>query len=531
MKRMIAPVAALTLTLMLTLALISWAGSAGAGEGPVPDDFAFGLVVEAGGDGPLYATGLSLDFYRGVTKSDLGDACLFNARGEVVPFALQLPAADSSRASTSVGLPVFPILGDADERLDGLSLKIRRDDSGAIIDVSTGDASRTGPVQAATPASERRIVAYLLDAGGVERPIEALELEWQPSAESFVGKVTVESSDDLEHWAVRVKDATIAGLRYGDHSLVQRKIRLERAEIVGGAGASGKTGAGARAGVKARYLRLAWPRSPENVTLTTVTAELREKAADLPLQWTTVHGALKEDDKEGVKGALDEGAKGGIKRGAWEGVGEGTAREIHFDAPGPLPVSRLRVRLPEASSLVSVSLHSRASAREPWHRRHAGLSYRLTVKGEDLSSPEVDLPSPVMDRFWLLRIESNGAGLGQGLPDLELGWTPHRLVFLPRGGGPFLLGFGSGQIDRRRVLADDALTRFVADNKEKMEISPARLGEKVVLGGEARLSPPVVYPWKQWILWAVLVLGVVLMAWMALRLYGQINDTSRREGE
>jgi hypothetical protein len=259
------------------------------------------------------------------------------------------------------------------------------------------------------------------------------------------------------------------------------------------------------------------------VTLTSVTAELREKAADLPLQWTTVQGAVKKGDKKGVQGTLDEGVQGGTKRGARES----TVREIHFDAPGPLPVSRLRVRLPEVSTLVSVSVHSRASAREPWHRRHTGLSYRLMVKGEELSSPEVELPSPVMDRFWLLRIESDGAGLGQGLPDLEMGWTPHRLVFLPRGGGPFLLGFGSGQIDRHGVLADNALPRFVADNKEKMGISPARLGERVVLGGEPRLRPPVVYPWKQWILWAVLVLGVVLMAWMALRLYGQINDTTR----
>jgi hypothetical protein len=257
------------------------------------------------------------------------------------------------------------------------------------------------------------------------------------------------------------------------------------------------------------------------VTLTSVTAELREKAADLPLQWTTVQGVLKEDDKRGDKGALDEV----VKRTAREDP----VREIHFDAPGPLPVSRLRARLPEVSTLVSASLHSRASAREPWHRRHTGLLYRLMIKGEELSSPDVELPSPVMDRFWLLRIESNGAGLGQGLPDLELGWTPHRVVFLPRGGGPFLLGFGSGQIDLHRVLADDALTWFLSDNKEKMEIAPARLGGKVVLGGESRLRPPVVYPWKQWILWAVLVLGVALMAWMALRLYRQINDAGKRE--
>jgi len=52
----------------------------------------------------------------------------------------------------------------------------------------------------------------------------------------------------------------------------------------------------------------------------------------------------------------------------------------------------------------------------------------------------------------------------------------------------------------------------------------ARLGKKVTLGGEEALQPPTpARPWKKWLLWTVLVLGVGLLAIMAKNLIGEMK--------
>jgi hypothetical protein len=54
----------------------------------------------------------------------------------------------------------------------------------------------------------------------------------------------------------------------------------------------------------------------------------------------------------------------------------------------------------------------------------------------------------------------------------------------------------------------------------------ATLGARRELGGPARLAPTAAeFPWKRALLWAVLAMGVCLLAWMAYRLFKEMGGS------
>jgi hypothetical protein len=120
-------------------------------------------------------------------------------------------------------------------------------------------------------------------------------------------------------------------------------------------------------------------------------------------------------------------------------------REYVFDLGGQFPVDRLRFscRRPIASLRSKVLARTRAS--DAWRR--VAVSTRLPAgrgrSGGGESGPAVSLT--VTDRYWLLRVDQRGGGLGAGTLALAAGWLPQRLVFAARGAAPFQLAYGSSR--------------------------------------------------------------------------------------
>ena len=127
---------------------------------------------------------------------------------------------------------------------------------------------------------------------------------------------------------------------------------------------------------------------------------------------------------------------------------------------------------------------------------------------------------PVLGRVQSVRVVfDQGSALGTGLPRLRAGWVPHEAVFLPRGSGPFLLAYGSGSV----TAAEAPLSVIPRD----VIIQEAQLAAPRILGGEDRLDPQAgPFPRKASFLWAALVLGVLLLGWMAYRLSRDLNRPS-----
>ncbi|HET6420231.1 MAG TPA: DUF3999 domain-containing protein [Geobacteraceae bacterium] len=451
--------------ILAILLVFAVAGPAFANQ-PRPDDFAYGMFLKTDGGEALYETMLSLPVYRSVTRGDLGDLCVFNGQREVVPFAIIRPPLETARQAESVPLPIFPLFAPVGQRAENLSLQVTKDKTGSIINVTTGTGAGQG----------REISAYLVDAGHAGPAVSALELELRALGDGFVRRVTVESGTDLEHWTTISPETTIVSLRYGAHTLERRTIEL--------------------GSVRASYYRISSPDPGGMPELAGIRARLAAEAREPERQWIT--------------SAPGKAVKGGIS-------------DYTFDTAGHMPVDRIRVELPQDNTLVNAIFYSRPSKGEPWTARQSTLVYRLRLQGHYIANADITFP-PCTDRYWLMRIDQTGGGLGVGTPKLVFGWVPEKLVFVARGAGPFILACGSLRARVDGNGGNELLAEFKNLRKENIVAKSATIGPRTILGGETALRPGIIpRDWKTCILWGALVLGVALLAWMAIRLHRQLK--------
>ncbi|MBP6383216.1 MAG: DUF3999 domain-containing protein [Pseudomonadales bacterium] len=318
-------------------------------------------------------------------------------------------------------------------------------------------------------AGAQPVSAYLLDAGTGHAAIATLRLAWGEDAPDFVSTVALESSTDLRAWRT-VGTATVASLTHAGQRLARHEIALDTSPD--------------------RYLRLQWPAGGKGVELSGASALPQERTEPQARHWTRNVGSVVADAPHAVE----------------------------FDARGWLPAERLRVAFAEPNSMATLRLLSRPSADAPWRERADALFYRLQVEGTELTSADVPVERR-RDRYW--RIEARGSN-GKA-PTLELGWAPDELVFIARGRGPFLLAAGSARI----APAAQPVNRLLADLDDARRESltgHARLGGRSSLAGPDALRPlPPPVPWQRYLLWALLIGGVLVLLAMAVRLYRQMN--------
>jgi len=132
------------------------------------------------------------------------------------------------------------------------------------------------------------------------------------------------------------------------------------------------------------------------------------------------------------------------------------------------------------------------------------------------------------DPFWRLEIDPSGGGLGSSAPELLLRYRPQELLFVARGGAPYTLAFGSTAVNATSAPLDGLLNSLKTNDRNAL-VSGAEAGARITLGGPDRLHPNWRHTldWKRWLLWGVMVAGVLLIAVMAWRLYTRMdsNDT------
>lgn len=436
---------------------------------PTPQDFAYAVPLQFEGQDALYQATLPLVVYQSTVRGDLGDLRVFNAQGEVVPHMLRLPERSSTSQPVLGKLAYFPLQGAANAGLDQLAVRIKRNTAGTLIDISSN----------AKPAAQARLAGYLLDATALKQSIQALELDWKNSKDSFVGVLTIESSDDLKHWNIVARNAPLASLQFGGHRLLQQRVEFPA--------------------LQAKYLRLSWPPQQQELQLGSISAELAGSRVDAALSWHKVSGSAVTDK----------------------------AGEFEFDLGAQLPLQRMRIELPQMNTLVQAVLFSRAKETDSWREVSHSTLYKLHHSGQDLNNPDIAVNRN--HRYWLLRVEQKNGGIGSGVPQMQAGWQPHQLQFVTRGSAPFQLAYGSNQIKPAEFQMQNVLPKAGQDQTE-LKIQPAQTGAQITQGGAARLSPPApALPWKKWILWAVLGVSVLLLGWMAYRLVKQMehHDNSK----
>ena len=340
------------------------------------------------------------------------------------------------------------------------------------------------PLQIASGAKaaefgRKAVQAYVLDLGEPAKRIgqpSAVGLQWQGGPDGVVAPVRVEGSDDLDLWRPLVERATLARMRYAGQLLEQTRIELPESTP--------------------RYLRLIWPEALWDAVLTEALAYYPGAGAAPKREWVELEGVKEEP---------------GLN--AWV-----------YELPGPMPIDRAGPLLPDGNVLITAALSSRTGGEERWHLRYEGAFYRLAAEDARFEHTTAALDG-ISDSQWRLATSAELPGT-QSAPGLRLGWRPHELYFLASGDAPYLLAFGAAKVTSSPPTGVEELLARLEQADNGGMVAEASPSAQRLLGGEARLLPasPDV-PWRRVILWGLLVLSVLLLSWMAWRLWQQMTYT------
>jgi hypothetical protein len=320
----------------------------------------------------------------------------------------------------------------------------------------------------AAPAQRSIISSYLLDARQIDQPFYALQLQWPPDAADFTGAMRVEGSDDLRSWHTAVGDAPVVNLHGSGTQLEQQRIVLD--------------------GSKASFWRLTWIGRVAPFEVTSVTAQMN----------------------------LDGRAPQTLTLTAPGSVVTANPLEYTFDLGARLPVTKIDLVLPQINSVAKVQLLSRKLPSDPWRPIGSGEFFRIHAGAAERHNAPLETGRDY-DRFWLARFDRAPGTAAWITPRLQVTWDAQDIVFLAHGTGPYQLAYGSGVAK----AASSPLAALLG----AAEVAQAAAGAAVTLGGaDLLLPPPHTVRWKITLLWTVLGIGMLLLAFMAYRIFRELAN-------
>ena len=442
-----------------------------------PEAFAYRAPLQFAPGQAIYQLELPLAVHQGARRTDIGDLRVFNGAGEVVPHALRAVTAEPQEEAPRE-LMIFPYRASPSPSAieAGADVRIELRPQGAVaIDV------RRGTIVA--PADPQP-TAYFFDAGATDKALKAIKLDWEPVADGFSGRVDVHASDDLRNWRALSTGASLLDLQMGGQRLEVSRIELPQS--------------------RARYLRLTWPAGQAMPALRAARAELATAPVERVLR-TTVQEAQRSE-KDG---------------------------EYLADLGGLLAVQRVQIELPQQNTVSLIELSARSRPSEPWRPVDRAIYYRLMHAGQEWRNPERAVSAPAA-RYWQLKVDSRGGGLGAGNPRLVVTWAPRLLVFVARGDGPYTLAVGHdkyGPADFRVEtlipgLAEGRPVAVAAATLGALSTSAAPKAQAPLTDLVDALSGE---QGRRWLLWAILIGGVAILGVMAWRMARGLGSSEPRK--
>jgi hypothetical protein len=447
----------------LAFALGLWATAATAAD--TPQDYAVTAPIALEGNGPYYRLSLPIEAHFAARLRDLGDLRVFNGRGESVPFSLIRDRARTEQTAERSQVKWFPLYGSETASGATPEIRVERAGDGTVVSIKEGERPQSGiPV----------VRGYLVDASRNQAPMRSLELDWDPAVTGFQ-RLTVEASDDLQHWR-SWRDGQLARLVYQGERIERRQIDLP--------------------GERAAYLRLFW-REPAAAPSLAAVSLSTSRYRPAPFVWSAASPATRN-------------AEGDYEWQLAQLVG----------------AERLKIDLPDVNVLTPAEIWGKDGRqdRDSWRLLGKTVLYRLLIDGKEWQQQEIVLAGEPMKQL-KLRLDRRSGGIGAGMPSLAVGITAEQLLFLARGAGPFTLAIGNAEAKPADMPPSTLIPGY--DTPSAPPISAASLGALAALVPVAPAAPTAALgalDWKTAMLWGVLVIGVACIGAMALHLLRQTKS-------
>ena len=435
------------------------AGPVFAQELPSADDYAYAFALTITDNTEFFELDVPLDVYRSVSDPSLRDAGVYNTNGQPVPRIFEHPAGAENDIEEQVTLGAVPLHADVSEQPEQLRLLLQQAGAGINLKLESLEAGET--------TADRPLKAYIVDTRDLEHEIVALIFSWPKQSQGFIGRVTVEHGENLQHWR-RLGNASLAALEYDETRIVQNRVEL-----------SAKV---------SDYLRISWRNMPDNWKLDAVTGIYTSQG----------HSATRDTV------TLDSTAQGDSNR------------EFIFDVGGYPPVDRVKLLLAGDNVVIRASIFSRQNDKDRWRLAHKGLFYNISRQGESLQSNPARVAVSRASQ-WKVKLDS---GVTTDPVRIQLGWRPDRLVFVAQGSPPFELVAGRAQdrlqqFPQKAILGDRSIFRML---RESGQAGVATLGAREMRAGPDRLEVAATKPWRVALLWGGLIGAVLLVAWLVYSL-------------
>ena len=459
---------------------------------PTPADFAMQLPLTVSGNNGVVQLRLPQSVYTQAQSPALEDLRIFNNAGEVLPFAFfePLPPARALsevryRESASRLFPVHAAVATAGT--GDLQLEVRAAPDGSLLSIS---AERSGAAVAAEALS-----ALIVDLGpsSDKETLDGLQLQPPTNASVYRATLAIERSDDLKLWDT-VAHSNVDWLS-GSQDARLVNDRIEIADSYG------------------RYLRIRW-----------LEGEARAFAA-VTARWRSRADAVEAQIADPVY-QLRLPAQAGRAPGDF----------VYRSSPA-IAATEIGLELAEPNSVVPVSIgfYRELPGRKPawmYQPQIQNTFYRLSIDSQERRSSRLAI-APLASAEWVVRAQlENSAQLRA--PELVLRWKPRTLAFTARGSG-FVLAFGADPVRANNYIGGPVTLERVAPGFNISELSALEAavpGDPSVPPARASTAPiaaPVVsseskIDQRKLLLWSVLILGVLVLAFMSWRLFRQIGE-------
>ena len=477
--------------LLAVLSLVAMpALAASSPKSDLPTDYAHALPLQVSGKQGVVSVRLPQAVYVNALTAGLDDLRVFDASGVAQPFALHRPTPQPVVQRTSVPAAIFPVRSKARSAAGSpaidIDIQTRPDGSVMSVQAHAGKAQDAdGPV----------LDSLVLDFGPLDKGnetalarIQALRFGAPKEQANYSAQVWLETSNDLKQWAA--VGAAELGWLTNDNEQTLANDRLDFSPQ------------------SFRYARLTWRRG-EPVLFSDIQAEIVARQSSEP-----------------------------VREILWlKPVSGKQTGDLIYKAGVALPVEQISLRLAEPNIVYPMTVGgyverpSRQGGKTTeWvFQPHASATfYQITQNGETRRSGAVTI-SPSYRQEWVVR-PLNASATAQ--PELGLAWQPATLVFLAGGTPPYTLRFGRTDASPASQPLAQVAPGFSANELNQLEaaqVGELQTGNAGATGDSAAAQAGLSARNRTFVLWGVLLLGVVVLGGMAWRLIRQMNVGASKE--
>lgn len=437
--------------LSTTIASLAFA----AGEIPDREEYAYRFGLNLQQSAEFVAARIPIEVYRSVSDPKLRDIGVYNGAGQAVPRMVEQLEEKVEPAERIHRLGIVPLYGELAESQDRIRLLLQKSKAGTTLELDSefgeGETSR------------QALNAYIVDLRDMEWAPAALDLDWTGAEAGFMGKVTVEESNDLAIWRTLAR-GSVADLKFEGTDIEQARIELPR--------------------VPQDYLRLTWRGLPEGWKLLAINGVERERGPDSEREWLDLQPVETSED----------------------------GREFTFDVGGYPPIDRLNLVFSETNVVVRASVQVRVGDKGQWGHAYHGLFYEISRDGQKVISAPARIGVTRVSE-WKVSVQSGSPGSSL---KLRVGWRPERLLFLTQGDAPFELATGRSRdrledFPQETVLGDRGIFKLLLDGGEpgRAEILARREAAGAMVMEGART-----WTWRTVLVWVGLMAAVVFVGWL-----------------